>query len=150
MPKTYTSLHYHLVFSTKNRERLIAPAIEKRLWEFIAGIATQNRMHPHRVGGVDDHIHVAVTCPATIAVSKVAQLLKGNSSKWIHETFPKLRGFAWQDGYGAFTISRSSLPKVESYIAHQRKHHQAQSYEDEFRQLLVKHGVAFDPRFLID
>ena len=149
MPNTFTCVHYHLVFATRRRERLIAPAIESRVWEYIAGIAKQNGMHPHQIGGVEDHIHAAIGFPPTIALSKALQLLKGNSSKWIHETFADLRGFAWQDGYGAFSVSKSNLPQVIEYIAKQREHHATQSFEDEYRALLTRRGVPFDERYLL-
>lgn len=150
MPNSFTSLHYHLVFSTRRRERLITEQIERRVWEYLGAIASQNRWRPHKIGGVEDHIHVALSCPPTTSISKVAQLLKGSSSKWIHDEFPELRGFGWQDGYGAFSISQSNLPRVVSYIANQRQHHASQSFEDEFRALLERHGVEFDERYLFD
>lgn len=143
---TYTNLNFHLVFATKHRQRRIAPEMESRLWEYLAGIAKQHGLHPHQIGGVADHVHVALSCPPTITVSKIAQLIKGNSSKWIHETFEHLRDFAWQEGYGAFSVSRSSLPRVIAYIANQRAHHATQSFDEEFRLLLEKHGLVFDPR----
>jgi REP element-mobilizing transposase RayT len=109
MANTYTSLHYHVIFSTKNRERWLVPDIEQRVWEFIGGIARKHRMIALQVGGVDDHIHALVTAPPTIAPCQIAQFLKGDSSKWIHEEFPALRNFGWQDGYGAFTVSKSNI-----------------------------------------
>ena len=107
MANTYTCLHYHIIFSTKNRERWLVPDIEHRIWEFIGGIARAHRMTALQVGGVEDHIHALVNAPPTIAPSQIAQYLKGDSSKWIHEEFPALENFWWQDGYGAFTVSKS-------------------------------------------
>ena len=105
MANTYTSLHYHLVFSTKNRERWIAPDVEARIWAYLGGIASENKMHPIQIGGIEDHVHVLLGAPATLAPSKIAQLIKGGSSAWIHGTFPNLGRVAWQDGYGAFSVS---------------------------------------------
>ena len=87
MANTYTSLHYHLVYSTKNRQRWIIPEIENRIWAYIGGIAKENRFHPIQIGGVEDHVHVLLGAPASAAPSKIAQLMKGVSSAWIHETF---------------------------------------------------------------
>src|SRR5262245_18096647 len=107
MANTFTSLHFHFVFSTKNRERWLSLEIEQRVWEYLGGIARQNQMKALQVVGVDDHVHLVVGLPPTLTVSRALQLIKGGSSKWIHETFPALAGFEWQDGYGAFTVSKS-------------------------------------------
>jgi putative transposase len=120
MANTYTSLHYHVVFSTKNRIRLISEYIEGRVWAFVGGIARKHKMIALQVGGVEDHIHALVTSPPTLSASQIAQFLKGDSSKWIHTEFPTLSDFAWQDGYGAFTVSRSNIPEVIQYIQNQR------------------------------
>ncbi len=128
MANTYTSLHYHVVFSTKNRVAHIKPEIEQRVWAYIGGIARKHKMTALQVGGVDDHIHALVMAPPTLSPSQIAQYLKGDSSKWIHETFPELRDFAWQEGYGAFTVSKSNLESVVSYIQKQREHHQKQTF----------------------
>ncbi len=123
MANTYTSLHYHFTFSTKNREPWIASEIEGRVWSYIGGVAGTHKMSALRVGGVEDHVHALVLAPPTLAPSQIAQFLKGDSSKWIHEEFSKMRGFDWQDGYGAFTVSRSQIPEVIDYIKSQREHH---------------------------
>ena len=150
MPNSFTSLHYHLVFATRRRERFITEKIEARVWEFLGAIASQNHWRPHKIGGVEDHIHVALSCPPTANISRVAQLLKGSSSRWIHGEFAELSGFAWQDGYGAFSVSQSVLPNVVRYIENQRQHHSKQTFEDEYRSLLEKHGIEFDERYLFD
>src|SRR5205823_12192554 len=104
MANTYTALHYHLVFSTKNRVPWITQEIEERIWDYLGGIARANGMKPLKTGGIEDHIHMLVGAPPTMAPSKIAQLVKGGSSLWIHDTFPELAEFGWQDGYGAFTV----------------------------------------------
>jgi REP element-mobilizing transposase RayT len=136
MANTYTSLHYHVIFSTKNRERWLVPDIEQRVWEFIGGIARKHRMIALQVGGVDDHIHALVTAPPTIAPCQIAQFLKGDSSKWIHEEFSALRNFGWQDGYGAFTVSKSNIPEVIKYIQNQRAHHRQKTFQEEYLEFL--------------
>jgi REP element-mobilizing transposase RayT len=148
MANTYTSLHYHIVYSTKHRQPWIAPGIEERVWEYIGGIARQNDAKALQVGGIEDHVHIVLAAPPTMAVSKTAQLLKGNSSKWIHETFPDMGAFAWQDGYGAFTISKSQLPDVIKYVTHQREHHRATTFQEEFLALLQRHGIEYDERYV--
>jgi putative transposase len=148
MANTYTSLHYHIVFSTKNRHPLIAPKIEERIWKYLGGIARENDMTADMVGGVEDHVHVVVGIPPKLALSKAVQLLKGGSSKWIHDTFPALAKFAWQDGYSAFTVSKSNLTTVIQYVARQREHHRKRTFQDEYRALLERHGIEFDERYL--
>jgi len=145
---TYTSLHYHLIFSTKNREPWIRPDIEQRIWEYLGGIARQNGMKALQIGGIEDHVHVVLAIPAPLSLSKGLQLLKGASSKWIRETFPDLTTFQWQDGYGAFTVSKSHLPEVVDYVAQQREHHKHQTFQDEYRTWLHKHGIEYDERYV--
>ena len=148
MANTYTSLFYHVVFSTKNRAPFIRPEIEARVWAYLGGIARQHKMTALQIGGVEDHLHALVLAPATLAPFEIAKYLKGESSKWIHETFPDLQDFGWQDGYGAFTVSKSNVPGVVSYIQNQRPHHQTQTFQEEYREFLTKHGVEYDEKYL--
>ena len=150
MANTYTSLHYHFIFSTKHRQPWIRPEIEERIWEYLGGIARKNKMKPLKTGGVDDHIHMLLGAPPTLAPAKIAQLIKGGSSAWIHDTFPDLRAFAWQDGYGAFTVSKSGIPDVTVYIENQREHHRTRTYQAEYRALLDRHGIEYDERYIWD
>ena len=148
MANTYTSFHYHFTFSTKNREPWIVPTIEARVWAYIGGIARKHKMIAIQIGGVDDHIHALVLALPTLAPSQIAQFLKGESSKWIHEEFAKLRAFEWQDGYGGFSVSRSSVPGVIEYIRNQREHHRKKSFQEEYLELLKKHEIEYDERYL--
>lgn len=148
MANTYTSLHYHIVFSTRDRRPVIAADIEQRVWEYLGGIARKNGMKPLQTGGIEDHIHMVVGIPPTMAVSKAVQQIKGGSSKWIHDTFPALAGFAWQDGYGAFSVSRSQVPTVINYVATQREHHSEQDFQTEYRAILERHEIDFDERYI--
>ena len=150
MSNTYTSLHYHIVFSTKHRERWITPDIEQRIWAYLGGIARENKMKPLQIGGVEDHIHLLLGAPSTMAPAKAAQLIKGGSSAWIHTEFPALRDFAWQDGYGAFTVSKSHLADVTAYIQNQRQHHQSKTFKEEFVTLLERHEIEYEERYLWD
>jgi putative transposase len=150
MANTYTSLHFHFIFSTKNRERWITPEIEDRIWSFLGGIARKNKIHPLQIGGIDDHVHVLVGAPPTLAPSNIVQLIKGGSSAWIHETFPHLKDFAWQDGFGGFTVSKSNIPDVATYIRSQREHHRTRSFQEEYLAFLKKHEVDFNEKYVFD
>jgi putative transposase len=145
---SYVSSYFHCVFSTKERRRLITPSLQERLWPFLGGIARQNDMKALIVGGVEDHIHILLSLPATMPIAKAMQLIKGGSSKWIHEAFPEQRLFAWQEKYGAFSVSVSQLDTITNYIQNQRVHHRARSFREEFVELLKKHRIEFDERYL--
>jgi len=148
MANTYTSLYYHIIFSTKNRVAHITPEIEQRVWAYLGGVARKHNMTALQVGGIEDHIHALVMAPPTYAPSQIAQFLKGDSSKWIHEEFPALRDFGWQDGYGAFTVSKSNLDDVIHYIQHQRAHHRKKTFQEEYLEFLQKHGIDYDERYV--
>lgn len=150
MGNTFISLHYHFVFSTKHRDPWISEEIEQRVWSFLGGIARENGMQPILVGGMPDHIHMAVGAKATMAVSKALQLLKGGSSKWMKDTFPKMSKFAWHDGYGAFSVSKSALTKLTKYIETQRKHHRKITFQEEFITLLQRHEIEYEEQYLWD
>jgi len=148
MANTYTALFYHIVFSTKNRAPFIKPDIEARIWEYVGGIARHHKMTALQIGGVEDHLHALVIAPATLSPSEIAKYLKGDSSSWIHDEFLDLQDFGWQDGYGAFTVSKTNVPSVVGYIQNQRTHHQKQSFQEEYVEFLKKAGVDYDERYL--
>ena len=150
MSNTFTALHCPAVFSTKHRESWLAPNIEERVWRYLAGLAQAKGIKTLQVGGVDDHIHMLLGLPSTQAISKAMQLLKGGSSAWIKDTFPGMRGFAWQDGYGAFAVSKSLVPTVADYIQRQREHHRVTTFQEEFRAFLDRHAIAYDEQHLWD
>ena len=150
MANTFTSLHYHVIFSTKHREPWITYDLEERVWKFLGGIARENGMKALLIGGMLDHVHLALALPPTQSVSKALQLLKGGSSKWIKDAFPRMHGFAWQDGYGAFSVSKSNLSEVMAYIQNQREHHRVKTFQEEFLAFLVRQGVEYDERYLWD
>lgn len=149
MANTFSSLNYHVVFSTKNREPWLSKEVCARLWPFLGGIARENKMKALRIGGASDHVHLLVSIPPTLAVSKAVQLLKGGSSHWLKDTFPKLAAFSWQDGYGVFTVSQSQLRSVERYIERQEEHHRTKSFAEEYRAFLMRHGIEYDERYLL-
>ena len=114
----------------------------------MGGIARDNKMKALAVGGVDDHVHMLLSLPSTLPISKAMQLIKGGSSKWIHDVFPTRRDFAWQEGYGAFSIGISQIDDTKQYIANQHEHHRVKSFEEEFLAFLEKHGIEYDPRYV--
>jgi len=138
----------HCVFATKERRPLIKPDLQQRLWPYLGGIARQNKMRALVVGGVEDHVHVLLSIPATLSVAKSIQLLKGNSSKWIHDTFREHQEFEWQEGYGAFSIGVSGVQGTTKYIHDQAEHHQKLTLREELEVFLKKHGMEYVERDL--
>lgn len=143
MSHTYVSGLIHCVFSTKNRRDLIAEEVQPQLWAFLGGIARKNGFKAVTVGGTANHTHVLLSLPATLPLAKAMQLIKGASSHWMNENHTK--HFAWQEGYGAFTVGISQKDQMISYIRRQAEHHRKRSYEEEFVTFLKKHGVEYDP-----
>ncbi len=149
MGHTYSSNLLHCVFSTKERRRSITPEMKLRLEPYLAGIARENGFKALAIGAVEDHVHLLLSLPATMCPSKALQLLKGGSSKWIHDTFPDAQTFDWQDGYGAFSIGISVVPETKTYIANQEEHHRKRDFAAEFLAMLKKHGIEYDERYVL-
>jgi len=120
---SFVSCHVHCVWSTKDRLPFLDSDLRERLWPYLGGIARENKMRALAIGGVTDHVHILISLPGTISMAKAIQLLKGNSSKWIHGMFPKLASFGWQEGYGAFSIGVSGIEATTAYIRNQEMHH---------------------------
>jgi putative transposase len=114
----------------------------------ISAALLENTTSALQIGGTTDPVHVLIQAPATLSISQIAQFLKGDSSKWIHAELVGLRQFAWQDGYGAFTVSQSRLPIVIRYIQNQREHHRKKTFQEEYLELLQKHGIQYDERYI--
>jgi len=146
MSHSYAQNHIHLVFSTKDRQKIIAKELQPRLWAYLAAICKHNDMLAFAVGGMEDHVHLLFRLPPTMTMARAVTLLKSNSSKWIRERGTK---FAWQQGYGAFSVSSSNVAAVIKYIDTQEAHHRKLTYEQEIIALLKKHGVQFDPKFVL-
>ena len=145
---SFTNILIHCVWSTKKREPILSSEIRNRLWPYLGGIARENKMKALAIGGTADHVHVLVSLPATFSVATALQLLKGNSSKWMHETFPRLHSLEWQQGYGAFSIGVSAVDATVAYIRNQAEHHRKRSFRDEFVTMLQRHGLDYDERML--
>jgi REP element-mobilizing transposase RayT len=133
MAHSYVSSVFHIVFSTKQRVQLIPPDHQPGVWNYLAGIAHNHGMQVLAVGGTGNHVHILMVLPADTALSDAVRTLKANSSRWVRETD---RLFAWQEGYGAFSVSPSQLDRVKEYIANQPAHHATRSFEDEFLAML--------------
>jgi putative transposase len=147
---SYVSAYYHCFFSTKERRPLLKPELTERLWPYLGGIARQHQVKTIEVGGVEDHVHLLLSLPSTLPIAKALQLIKGGSSKWVHDTFPEYGSFGWQAKYGAFTVSVSQLDKIIGYIKSQAQHHNKISFKEEFLALLKRHQIEYDERYLWD
>ena len=148
MAHSFTSSLYHCVYSTKNRAKIITPELQERRWPYMGGIARDNGMKALAIGGIEDHVHLLLSLPSTLAIARAIQLIKGNSFKWVHETFPDLAHFAWQEGYGAFSIGVSQIETTTAYIQNQAEHHRQKTFQEEFLSFLKKHVIEYDPRFV--
>ena len=148
MGQSYTNLIYHIVFATKDRRPLITGERKQRLYEYLGGVIRNLGGIPLGINGMDDHAHVLAKLRPDKALSDMLRDLKANSSGWMHDVFTETRDFAWQRGYGAFTVSASQIEKVQRYIAEQEIHHSKRDFRDEFVELLIKNGVEFDERYL--
>lgn len=144
---SFTNILVHCVWSTKNRDPVLSSDLRGRLWPYPGGIARENKMKAISIGAAD-HVHILVSLAATLSITRALQLLKGNSSKWIHETFPKMRSFEWQESYGAFSTAVSGINATVAYIRNQAEHHRTRSFREEFRRMLQRHGFDYDERML--
>lgn len=150
MSHAYSRLHYHIVFSTKERKAFIKADLKDRLYGYMIGIVNNLGGIVEAIGGVEDHVHLLVFCPPKEALADFIGKIKANSSGWVHETWPERIGFAWQRGYGAFTVSESNLESVKAYIANQEEHHRRMTFQEEFQALLDKHRVQYNADELWD
>ena len=145
MSHTYAQNVIHIVFSTKDRRKLMPDGFRPRMWAYATGVCKKFDILVLAVGGMEDHIHFLLQIPPTVALAKAVLAIKSNSSRWASEEGHK---FAWQQGYGAFSVSRSIVPLVIRYIQNQEAHHKKMSFDAEFLALLNKHGIEFDPKFV--
>lgn len=150
MPQSLAKIYLHLVFGTKNRAPMLTDTVRDPLHRYLAAVLERLGCGVISIGSVEDHVHLLFELARTASVSDVVEELKKSSSKWL-KTQPGIdKGFAWQNGYGVFSVSVSNAGAVRDYVARQREHHQTRSFEDEFRLLLERHGVAYDQRYVWD
>ena len=147
MGSTFFSLHYHIVFSTKDRRPLIKAEWQPRLHSYLGGIIRGMNGVAESVGGVDDHVHLLVSLRPVHCIADVLRDLKKDSTNWVKENFE--RRFLWQEGYAAFTVSPTATDAVKSYIANQEDHHRKYSFVDELKELLAKAGVEYEEKYLL-
>jgi REP element-mobilizing transposase RayT len=147
MPTTHLSLHFHIVFSTKDRHPFIGEAWRNRLHEYLGGLIRAGDGVPEAIGGVADHVHLLAGLRATHTLATFVQDIKQSSSRWIHETVG-VKNFRWQPGYAAFTVSVSNCELVKKYIARQPSHHRTKTFQEEYVAFLQKHGVKYDAKYL--
>ena len=148
MPHSYTSLFYHIVFSTKDRYPFLTLDVRPRVFDYLGGAIRSEDGTSFVVNGVADHVHILARLRQDKAISDVLRDIKANSSGWIHDNFPGLSKFAWQTGYAAFTVSKSQLGVVQRYIANQEAHHEKVSFQEELIALLKAHEIEFDEKYL--
>ena len=147
---TFSKLLYHIVFSTKHRRRDIDANIQERLYEYIGGVIRKIDGSLIEIGGVEDHVHILAHLAAKKSVSDSIRDIKTNSSKWMNEISDTYRRFGWQKGYGAFTVSFSQVEPVRNYIQNQHEHHRVKTFKEEFIELLKRHNIAFDEKYLFE
>ncbi len=150
MPQSLANILVHVIFSTKNRAPLIELEIEDELYPYLASICRGCKSPAHALGGTGDHVHITLTLGRTIAVADLLEEIKRSSSKWIKTKGSQYARFAWQNGYGAFSIGQSQLPALKRYIANQKEHHRRRTFQEEFRDYLKRYQVAYDERYVWD
>jgi REP element-mobilizing transposase RayT len=150
MAQSLANVLIHLVFSTKHRRPWISVELDEELAKYVSGICRNLGCPSHKIGGSDDHLHVSCSLSRTLTISKLVEEIKTGSSKWIKTQGEQYAEFAWQNGYGAFSIGQSQLGDLRAYIANQREHHRRLTFQDEFRALLAKYAIDFDERYVWD
>jgi REP element-mobilizing transposase RayT len=150
VPQSFTNVHLHLIFGTKHREPLTTDDLKERLFAYMGAVWNKTGGKPVLINGPADHVHVLATLPSTCTIADAVRTLKSNSSKWVHETFPRAARFAWQAGYASFAVSQSGAEEVRRYVESQEEHHRTVTFQDEYRAFLRRNGMAFDERYVWD
>jgi len=145
MSHTYAQNVIHVVFSTKDRRKIISREFQAAMWSYVAGICKKHEIFVLSIGGSDDHIHLLIQIPPPLSLAKAVLAIKSNSSRWANDQGNR---FAWQEGYAAFSVSSSNVPAVIRYIQNQESHHRRMDFDAELLALLRKHGIEFDPAFV--
>ncbi len=148
MPNTFTQIHIHLVFCVQNRLSLIRPEWEKRLYQYMTGIIQNNGHKLLTLNGIPDHVHALIGFRPSQSLSDLMQDIKGDSSRWINTNRLTTGKFSWQEGYGAFSYSKSQIPVVTRYILNQKEHHRKKSFMEEYVKILDDFGIDYDERYI--
>jgi putative transposase len=150
MPSSLTNLLYHIVFGTKNREPLIVSSLRPKLNRYVGGIVRSEGGILLEIGGMPDHAHLVTKFKADASMAQMLRVIKSRSSKWVNEQGGMSSRFAWQTGYGAFSISQSQLAAVINYVQDQERHHRTMTFQEEYVKMLRKQGIEYDERYLWD
>lgn len=150
MGHTLTNHLYHIVFTTKGRERLISPDVREELYKYMCGIARNSNGITLKINGTRNHVHLLAQVRPSISISDFVRLIKGNSSRWLSDRFAQLERFQWQAGYSSFSVSESKRKIVAAYIEKQEEHHRSHTFAEELARFLKKHGISFDPGHYLD
>ncbi len=149
MTHSFKILFFHLIWSTKGRQQWITADVRQRLYPYLGGIIKHQGGELIEIGGMPDHIHLLIKQEILDGLSNHIRDLKANSSRWVYQNFPGKKEFAWQEGYGSFSVSYSAVPQVREYIINQEKHHSSMTFEDEYKKFLKGCGISYDERFVL-
>ena len=151
MPQSLDLVYLHTIFSTKNHHPYFqTPDQQREVHAYLASVSNNLKCPAVKIGGVADHVHMLTRLPRTLAIADFVKETKRVSSQWLHERGKEWSEFRWQAGYGVFSVSASNVPQVERYIINQPEHHRTQTFQDEYREFLRRHGVEFDERYVWD
>jgi putative transposase len=150
MAQSLANILIHIIFSTKKRQSLILPEIIQELYSYMVGVARSHNSQVHEIGGIEDHVHLLVSLPRTLPLSKLIEEIKKSSSKWVKTKGSLYTEFAWQNGYGAFSIGQSAYDDLRKYIQTQKDHHKNISFQDEYRAFLKKYHISYDEKYVWD
>jgi REP-associated tyrosine transposase len=150
MSQSLSQIYLHAVFGTKHRYPWITSSIEEDVYRYISGICKGLKCPVHKIGGMEDHIHILFELSKTESPMDVVKKIKANSSKWIKKKHPTCEKFSWQKGYGVYSVGQSTYKSVSRYIENQKEHHKKISFQDEFENMLKAAGLSFDPKYLWD
>jgi len=150
VPQSLSKVIFHIIFTTKNREPWLDSNARPRMHAYLATVCRDLGAELVRVGGVADHVHIVTTLPRTVSQAQFIEQIKKASSKWIKDLDARYRGFFWQRGYGAFSVSPNQLDAVLQYVDAQQEHHRTRTFQEEYRELLRRHGIDFDERYVWD
>jgi REP element-mobilizing transposase RayT len=147
MSRTFTNLLTHVIFSTKDREPLIVPELRTELYAYLGGLTRELKGRAYGINGTADHVHMMINLPPIVSISEALRFIKSNSSGWVHGKWPR-KSFAWQLGYGAFSVSKSNISEVLKYLGTQETHHRKWTFKDEFIDFLARHEIDYDERYI--
>ena len=150
MPQSLANIYIHLIFSTKNRFPFLAKKVRPDLHSYMTTVLANLNSPAMLINSVDDHVHILFNMSRTVTLAQVVEDIKKSSSKWIKTQGEGLAQFAWQAGYGGFSVSESNLPKVANYIQNQEKHHRVKTFQEEYREFLNKHNIEFNEQYVWD